>query len=129
MVEEVKTYHAEVTLDGKFWLIRVREIDRSTQALHFKDAAVMAGELIEIMEDIADDEYNLHLEVTLPSAVNDHLRRAEVLREEAERKQSEAAAESRAAVRKLLDYGLTQREAGQVLGVSFQRVSQLAKSS
>lgn len=129
MVEEVKTYHADVTLDGKFWLIRVREIDRSTQALRYKDVAVMAGELIEIIEDLTSDEYDLHLAVHLPSAVTDHLHRAEVLREEAERKQAEAAVESRAAVRQLLDQGLTQREAGQVLGVSFQRVSQLAKST
>lgn len=129
MVEEMKTYHADVTRDGKFWLIRVREIDRSTQALHYKDVAAMASDLIEIMEDLRSDEYDLHLTVQLPSSVKDHQARAEVLREEAQRKQAEAAAESRAAVQELLALGLSQREAGDVLGVSFQRVSQLAKSS
>jgi hypothetical protein len=129
MVEEVKTYHADVTRDGKFWLIRVREIDRSTQALRYKDVTAMAGDLIEIMEDLRSDEYDLHLTVQLPSSVKDHQARAEVLREEAQRKQAEAAAESRAAVQELLALGLSQREAGDILGVSFQRVSQLAKSS
>jgi DNA-directed RNA polymerase specialized sigma subunit len=129
MVEEMKTYHADVTRDGKFWLIRVREIDRSTQALRYKDVAAMASDLIEIMEDLRSDEYDLHLSVQLPSSVKDHQARAEVLREEAQRKQAEAAAESRAAVQELLALGLSQREAGDVLGVSFQRVSQLAKSS
>ncbi|MQA07764.1 MAG: HicB family toxin-antitoxin system [Pseudonocardiaceae bacterium] len=129
MVEEVKTYHAEVSRDGKFWLIRVREIDRSTQALRYKDVTTMASELIEIMEDLRSDEYDLHLDVHLPSSVKDHQARAEVLREEAQRKQAEAAAESRAAVQELLALGLSQREAGDVLGVSFQRVNQLAKSS
>jgi DNA-directed RNA polymerase specialized sigma subunit len=128
MVEEVKTYHAEVTRDGKFWLIRVREIDRSTQALRYKDVEAMASDLIEIMEDLRSDEYDLHLEVNLPSSVKDHQARAEVLREEARRKQAEAAAENRAAVQELLAMGLSQREAGDLLGVSFQRVSQLAKS-
>ena len=125
----MKTYHADVTRDGKFWLIRVREIDRSTQALRYKDVAAMASDLIEIMEDLRSDEYDLHLTVQLPSSVKDHQARAEVLREEAQRKQAEAAAESRAAVQELLALGLSQREAGDVLGVSFQRVSQLAKSS
>ncbi|WP_158884437.1 HicB family toxin-antitoxin system [Amycolatopsis anabasis] len=127
MVEEVKTYHAEVTRDGKFWLIRVREINRSTQALRYKDVEMMASDLIEIMEDLRNDEYDLELEVHLPSSVTDHQARAEVLREQAQRKQAEAAAENRAAVQELLALGLSQREAGEVLGVSFQRVSQLAK--
>ncbi|WP_130342525.1 HicB family toxin-antitoxin system [Herbihabitans rhizosphaerae] len=125
----MKTYHAEVTRDGKFWLIRVREINRSTQALRYKDVEAMASDLVEIMEGLRGDEYNLHLEVQLPSSVTDHQARAEVLREEAQRKQAEAAAESRAAVHELLALGLSQREAGELLGVSFQRVSQLAKSS
>lgn len=129
MVEEVKTYHAEVTRDGRFWLIRVREIDRSPQALRYKDVVTMANELIEIMDGVKDDEYDLHLEVHLPSSVKDHQARAEVLREEAQRKQAEAAAEHRAAVQGLLALGVSQREAGEVLGMSFQRVSQLAKSS
>lgn len=129
VVEEMKTYHADVTRDGKFWLIRVREIDRSTQALRYKDVAAMASDLIEIMEDLRSDEYDLHLKVHLPRSVTDHQARAEVLREEAQRKQAEAAAENRAAVQELLALGLSQREAGDVLGVSFQRVSQLAKSS
>jgi len=125
----VKTYHAEVTRDGRFWLIKILELDRVTQALRYKDVSAMASDLIEIMEGLTSDEYTLELKVRLPSAVEAHLARAEVLRAEAERKQSEAASESRAAVRELLSQGLSQREAGQVLGVSFQRVSQLAKSS
>jgi DNA-directed RNA polymerase specialized sigma subunit len=127
MVEEMKTYHADVSRDGRFWLIRVREIDRSTQALRYKDVAAMASDLIEIVEDLRADEYDLHLAVHLPSSVKDHQARAEVLREEAQRKQAEAATENRAAVKELLAMGLSQREAGDVLGVSFQRVSQLAK--
>ncbi|HEX2131549.1 MAG TPA: hypothetical protein VHH15_08300 [Actinophytocola sp.] len=125
----MKTYHADVSRDGKFWLIRIPEIERSTQALRYKDVVAMASELIEIMEGVRGDEYELHLRVRLPDSVQDHQARAEVLRGEAQRKQAEAAAENRAAVRELLALGLSQREAGEVLGVSFQRVSQLARSS
>jgi DNA-directed RNA polymerase specialized sigma24 family protein len=124
----MRTYHAEVTRDGKFWLIRIPEINRSTQALRYRDVPVMARELIEIMEKLGSEDYHLEVGVTLPSAVHDHLARAEALRTEASRKQSEAAAESRAAVRELLAGGLSQREAGEVLGLSFQRVNQLVKS-
>lgn len=122
----MKTYHAEVARDGKFWLIRIPEIGRSTQALRYRDVRPMAAELIEIMGET--EEYDLQVAVALPSAVEDHLARAEVLRAEAAQKNSEAAMESRAAVRELISQGLSQREAGEILGLSFQRVNQLVNS-
>ncbi|SDJ47190.1 hypothetical protein SAMN05192558_11671 [Actinokineospora alba] len=122
----MKTFHAEVSRDGKFWLIRIPEVGRSTQALRYRDVRPMAAELIEIMGET--EEYELKVTVALPSAVEDHLARAEVLRAEAAQKNSEAAMESRAAVRELLSQGLSQREAGEILGLSFQRVNQLVNS-
>jgi hypothetical protein len=127
MVAEVQTYHAEVTRDGKFWLVRIPELDRSTQALRYKDVPVMANDLIAVMTDLSAEEFDLHVEVRLPGEVQDHLGRAEMLRAEAKRKNSEAAKESRAAVRELLAQGLSQREAGELLGMSFQRINQLVK--
>ncbi|WP_091448937.1 hypothetical protein [Actinokineospora iranica] len=118
-----------MTRDGKFWFIRVPEIDRSTQALRYKDVPTMTIALIQVVTGLSQDEYDLRVEVRLPDAVRDHLGRAEALREEAARKQSEAAAEARAAVRELLAQGLSQREAGEVLGLSFQRVNQLVKTA
>jgi hypothetical protein len=129
MVAELKTFRAEVSLDGRFWLIRIPELGRSTQALRYKDVPAMANDLVEIMTGLGADDYNLHIEVRLPADVQNRLARAEVLREEAKRKNSEAASESRAAVRELLAKGLSQREAGELLGMSFQRINQLVKPS
>lgn len=126
MVPQMKTYHAEVARDREFWLIRIPEIGRSTQALRYRDVRPMAAELIEIMGET--EEYDLTVTVALPSAVEDHLARADVLRAEAAQKNSEAAMESRAAVRELISQGLSQREAGEILGLSFQRVNQLVNS-
>jgi DNA-directed RNA polymerase specialized sigma24 family protein len=128
MVASMKTYHVDVTRDGKFWLIRIPEIGRSTQAIRYKDVAPMAGELVEIMTGLASQDYNLEIRVQLPNDVQDHRARAEALRDEAKRKFAEAAAESRAAVQELIALGLSQREAGEVLGLSFQRVNQLVNS-
>lgn len=128
MVAEVKTFDAEVSRDGKFWLIRIPELDRSTQAVRYRDVRAVAGELVEIMTGLNSDQFGLHVHVQLPEGVQHHLARAEVLRDETARKNSEAAAESRAAVRELIDQGLSQREAGEVLGLSFQRVNQLVNS-
>lgn len=124
----MKTYQVDVRRDGKFWLIQIPEIDRSTQALRYKDVPIMAAELIEIMTGATGNEYDTRLNVQLPDAVNDHLARAEVLRDEAAKNNAAAAAEARAAVRELLAQGVSQREAGELLGLSFQRVNQLAKA-
>jgi hypothetical protein len=128
VVAEVKTYSVEVSRDGKFWLIRVPELDRSTQAVRYRDVRAVAGELVEIMTGLRAEQFDLQFQVQLPDGVQHHLARAEVLRDEAARKNAEAAAESRAAVRELIDQGLSQRETGEVLGLSFQRVNQLANS-
>jgi hypothetical protein len=128
VVAEVKTYYAEVSRDGKFWLIRIPELERSTQAVRYRDVRAVAGELVEIMTGLGAGQFTLHVDVQLPEDVQHHLARAEVLRDEAARKNAEAAAESRAAVRELIDQGLSQRETGEVLGLSFQRVNQLANS-
>ncbi len=123
----MKTYRVNVTRDGRFWHIRVPELNRSTQARRYKDISLMATDLIEIMTGLAAQDFDLHIEMHLPTDVQDHLARSEKLRAEAERKNSEAAREKRAAVRALLAQGLSQREAGELLGMSFQRVSQLVK--
>jgi DNA-directed RNA polymerase specialized sigma subunit len=123
----VKTFRADVTRDGRFWSIRIPELDRSTQALRYKDITTMANDLVEVMTGLTVDEFDLHLTVHLPTEVEDHLARAEALREDAKRKTAEATEESRAAVRALLSQGLSLREAGNLLNLSFQRVSQLSK--
>jgi hypothetical protein len=57
MVADMRKYHADGTRDGKLWLIQVREISRSTQALRYRDMPGMTG--------IRGDEYDLHLTVRL----------------------------------------------------------------
>jgi len=128
MVEAVKVYEVQVNRDGKFWLVRIPEIDRATQALRYKDVKPMAKELIEIMTGRTRDSYDLQVTVRLPAVVEDHLKHAEVLREQAARAGAAAAKESRLAVKKLIAEGLSQREAAEVLHMSFQRVNQLVNS-
>jgi predicted RNase H-like HicB family nuclease len=72
--------------------------------------------------DSAEIVEDLHLPGDALAAV----RRTTELREQAAQVQQESQAAARAAVRSLLDAGLTLRDAGDVLGMSFQRVHQLA---
>ncbi|GAA5019679.1 hypothetical protein GCM10023317_61930 [Actinopolymorpha pittospori] len=120
------TYHASVERDGRFWLIRIREIDRSTQARHLREVDAMARDLIAVMRDVEPDSFELVVSHRLPDSVHAHLARAEKLRVESDLAKSRAAEESRAAVRELVDAGLPLRDIGQLLGISHQRAAQLA---
>jgi hypothetical protein len=125
LVAEVKTYHAEVDRDGKFWRVRVPEVARTTQARTLREVEAMARDLIAIMDEVPGDSFGLDVHITLPEDVQAELERSAALREQAARSQAQAAQLSRQAARRLHDQGLPLRDVGQALGVSFQRAKQL----
>jgi DNA-directed RNA polymerase specialized sigma24 family protein len=114
-----------VARDGRFWHIRVPQIERSTQARHLREVELMARDLIAIMEDVPPDSFDLEVQIELPQDVRQELARSAELREQAAHAQAEAARLSRDAALRLYDQGLPLRDIGKVLGVSFQRAKQL----
>ena len=122
----MRTYHADVERGGQFWLIRVPELDRVTQARHLREVEEMARDLVAIMTDVDPGSFELVVSHHLPDSVQEHLARARQLREDSNRAKSEAAEETRAAVQELVDAGLPYRDVGELLGISHQRVAQLA---
>jgi predicted RNase H-like HicB family nuclease len=78
---------------------------------------VQNAERVEIVED-----------VRLPSRVEDSLRRSRRARAEAERRRLDAHAATACSARVLVeDLGLSLRDAGELLGLSYQRVLQLLR--
>lgn len=63
MMAAMKTYHAEVTRDGKWWSIHVPEIDRTTQARNRGEIELMARDLIAIMEDVPPSSFALDVAI------------------------------------------------------------------
>lgn len=84
----MRIFYAEVTREGRFWLIRVPELDRSARSARYKDVPGAANELIGSVTGLSTLEYDLYLRVNVPSVDRDHLARVEVIREE-ERRRSE----------------------------------------
>lgn len=125
MVEALSRFTAQVTRDGRFWLIHVPEIDRATQARSLAEIEPMARDLIVIMESVEPDSFELDVTITMPGDVAQHLERADVLRAEEARARAEAEAEVRAAAVTLKEAGIPLRDLGKLLGVSYQRAHQL----
>lgn len=123
MVEEVDTYTAVCRRSGNWWAISVRELKGvHTQARRLDQVADMARDAIALMLDTAPSEIDVSVEPEMPAPVEDALAARRTARE-AERAAEEATV---AAARQLLGEGYTIRDAGRLLGLSPQRISQIA---
>ncbi|MGH8774968.1 MAG: type II toxin-antitoxin system HicB family antitoxin [Jiangellaceae bacterium] len=102
-----RTIHARVQRSGRYWAVYVPEVDRWTQARHLREVDPMARDLAALMLDVEADTLRIDITIATPAA----------------------AAELRAAARELYDAGLTLRDIGKVLDVSYQRAHQLLSTT
>jgi hypothetical protein len=121
----MSTYTADVSRDGRFWLIHVPAIDRYTQARSLREIEDMTRDLIAVMQGVEPDSFEINVQLTMPASVREHLRRVEAARIAEAKARAEAAAELRAAAVDLHESGVALRDVGRLLGVSHQRASQL----
>lgn len=87
----------------------------------------MAADLMAVMEQVPLDDVTVEVEFELPGALGEEIKRARQETREAEQLQRRAADNARRAVAHLLESGLSKQDAARILGVSPQRISQLAK--
>jgi hypothetical protein len=123
----VKSYHATVTRDGKWWMIAIPGIDGLTQARRLSEAEKMAREYVAVSLDVPLESVaiDLHMDNVAGIDVSDSLaeiregrERAAELDESTRRRSSELARELAAA-------NIPVRDIGTLMGVSFQRAHQL----
>ncbi|HEX8093077.1 DUF2188 domain-containing protein [Jatrophihabitans sp.] len=128
-MEVTASYTARVERGEQFWLVTVPEIGRTTQARTLREVEPMARDLIAVMEQVKPDSFHLVTDVVFPASARAHWERAAHLRAAAAATQAEAAVEARVAARELAEMGLTVRDIGAVIGVSFQRAQQMLADS
>ncbi|MGH3546518.1 MAG: hypothetical protein ACRDPW_11440 [Mycobacteriales bacterium] len=123
---EMKTYKVIAERGKKFWILEAPEAGTITQVTHLGVAEEWIREAISMMLDVPEDSFDVDIEVELPVDQLAELRAIKDRHREAVRLQQETAARSRALVSELACSGITHRDIGRILGVSQQRVSQLA---
>lgn len=121
------SYSATATREGKWWMIRIPEIDGLTQARRLEQAEEMAREYIAASEDVAIDDVDVTVIVTKVGGLdimseNEAIATARTLAATAERDATDRAA---TLAKRLKANDLTVREIGAVMGVSHQRAQQL----
>lgn len=62
-----KTYKADVTREGKFWIINIVDLNRAvTQGRRLSEVDVMARDLIAIITDTEPDSFDVDIRINLP---------------------------------------------------------------
>jgi hypothetical protein len=121
-------YRVEVTREGRWWLISVPEIDELTQARRLAEVEKMARDLIAITLDIRLSE--VAVDITFGDidgiSVSSRIQTIKSEKEHAAQLEQDAAAQTQTLVKELVAHNVPLRDIGAMLGLSFQRVHQLA---
>ena len=126
-----KTYTARCQRSGDWWAISVPELRGvHTQARRLEKAEAMVRDAIALFLDVPSESFDVRIEPVLPRDLQGKVGRARKVRGEAEVLQREAAIASAEVAADLVQTAhLTVRDAGRVLGLSHQRITQLLKAA
>jgi predicted XRE-type DNA-binding protein len=127
--QAAKTYQVTVRRDGKWWYFEIPEIDMSGQAHRLTAVEFEAVDIIATWLQVDAGSITVELDVEVPADVTESWSEAKRRETVAREENAAAAVLARQAVQRLRDAGMSQAEAGRLLGVSVQRVSQLEAAS
>lgn len=124
-------YEVAAERDGSRWFLRVGELPGVfSQVRRLDQAEGMARDAIAAFLDISPDGFDIAISVSLPSDLQRDVASVIDLRGVIDRTEREYAERTRRLATRLVQgEGLTVREAGRVLGLSYQRVSQLVATA
>jgi hypothetical protein len=122
-------YAATAERDGGWWIVQVRvpELQRTltTQVRRLDQARPMAADLVATVTGASVDDSAVSVVPVLEAPLRDKVAGAREARAELERIQAIAFESTRAAARSLTAAGISNRDAGLLLGITHQRVQQL----
>jgi DNA-directed RNA polymerase specialized sigma24 family protein len=125
MVAQVTTYRVIATQEERFWLLSVPELDVVTQARTLDRAEATVRDLIAVWLDVPADSFAVEVEPRLDDEWTKLLRETRDARTTADKASARASELLRTSVTTLHDAGLSAREVGSLVGISYQRVQQL----
>jgi len=131
VAEMRQTFRAIAKRDGRWWFVHVpQEQGLYTQVRRLDQAEAMIREVIGLMRDMPEDSFDVVVEPQMDSLgdLQDTIEEALRARKTAEEAQEASSTAMRHAVREVRSSGYSARDAGMLLGVSNQRISQLERS-
>lgn len=125
MVAQMR-YTATARRDGQWWVVQCDQLPAAiSQVRRLDQAAETHREAIAFVAGIAEADVDVDVTVVMDEPVASQLQRVAQLRATARDAEQEARALWSASAHELRESGMTVRDIGAVLGVSYQRAHQL----
>lgn len=123
----MKTYACTATREGTWWVVLATVGKRTigTQVSRLDQVERGMREALGMALDVDPDDVALDVTIDLGDDLNAQIEESRRLAQVAAEAQARASTRTRETVRELSDRGFTVRDAGRLIGVSPQRVSQL----
>ncbi len=123
-------YRVTAARAGRWWTVNVRELSAvHTQARRLDMVESMAREAIALALRTPQDSFDIAMQTDLASlgSLRTPVEEALSARNASERAQEHASASMRRAVQEIRSAGYSARDAGMLLGLSNQRISQIER--
>lgn len=126
MVAQMSSYTATAHRRDRYWFVQCDQVPGATSTVTRLDQAVEhQREAIAFVAGVAEDTVEVTVRPDLDPELAAELTDAADLVEHARRDEEQARAKRHRVARSLADAGLTVRDVGTVMGVSYQRAHQL----
>lgn len=123
-----RVLEATAIKEGKWWTITIPEIDQVTATKKSNEIQEYADSLAAAVLDVAEDAVRVNVKFDLPPVVATEWATARRETTNAKELTIAAAARTKSVIEKLHGEGYTIRDIEKVLGISYQRVSQIINS-
>lgn len=122
----MSSYTATARREGRWWIVQCDQHPGAlSQVQRLSQAAEVHREAISFVTELPQDEIDVVVTPVLDTEISTVLQESEHLRRQAVETEQRATALRQDAARMLADEGLTVRDIGAILGVSYQRAHQL----
>jgi hypothetical protein len=128
-VVEVTTYTVTAEREGRWWALQCVEVPGAISQVTRLDQADVIKEAIAWVADVPEGSIEIEVIPQISADTREHMDAARQLREESDRAKRRAAEEARFAAAALARDGLSLRDIGVVMDVSFQRAQQLVSEA
>lgn len=123
------TFTATAHRDGQWWVVQCDQHPGAlSQVARLDQAAEHQREAIAFVADVDESEVEVEVHAILDGDLDAELEEASRLVEQAKQAEVEAGVKRRHIAQRLAEEGLTVRDIGMVMQVSYQRAHQLVKS-